>query len=228
MVAQVPIILELKTYFEALNNKDVPHWKNAMETELSSIYKNNTWTIVMLPPGRTPIGCRWVYKIKLNHNGTIQCFKTRLVAKGYHQSYGIDYDETYSPVVKLQSLQVIFVLATQYDLELYQLDVKTAFLNGNLDEELYMQIPQGLTTQRHHVCKLNRSIYGLKQSNCMWYIHIDNYLIKIGFTRSTTGPNIYIYSTNIEFLILAIYVDNTILATNSVQLLHYTKTILNL
>jgi hypothetical protein len=137
-----------------------------METELSSMHKNNTWTIVTLPPGRTPIGYRWIYKIKLNLNGTVQRYKARLVAKDYHQSYGIDYNETYSPVVKLQSLRVIFALAAQYDLELHQLDVKTAFLNGYLDEELYIEIPQGLTAQCHQVCKLNRSIYGLKQSNC--------------------------------------------------------------
>jgi hypothetical protein len=89
-----------------------------METELSSMHKNNTWTIVTLPPGRTPIGYRWIYKIKLNLNGTVQRYKARLVAKDYHQSYGIDYNETYSPVVKLQSLRVIFALAAQYDLEL--------------------------------------------------------------------------------------------------------------
>jgi hypothetical protein len=97
IVAQVPIILESKTYFEALNSKNVLHWKKTMESELSSMYKNNTWTVITLPLGRTSIGCRWIYKIKLNLNGTVQRYKARLVAKGYHQSYGIDYNETYSP-----------------------------------------------------------------------------------------------------------------------------------
>jgi len=112
------------------------------------------------------------------------------VAKGYHQSYGIDYNETYFLVVKLQSPRVLFALATQYDLELHQLDVKMVFLNGYLDEEHNMGITQGLVARPHQVCKLNRSIYSLKQSNCIWYICIDNYLIQIGFIRSIVDPNV--------------------------------------
>ena len=118
-----------------------------------------------MPNGIKPVGCKWVYKRKRGVDGKVETFKARLAAKGYTQKEGIDYDETFSPVAMLKSIRILFSIATHYDYEIWQMDVKTAFLNGNLEEEIYMMQPEGFIAknQEHMVCKLKRSIYGLKQ-----------------------------------------------------------------
>lgn len=173
MMSQVSILTEPTTYKEALSCPDASKWQDAINEELNSLIKNKTWEHVSLPPNRKAIGSRWVFKLETNAKSSINRYKVRLVAKGYTQVEGIDYTETFSPVVKLPSICVILALAALYDLELHQFDVKAAFLDGFLVEEIYMHIPEGIPRPQHlnHniVCKLLKALYGLKQGACMWY-----------------------------------------------------------
>ena len=135
-----------------------------MKSELDSMYSNQVWDLVKAPNGIKPLGCKWVYKRKRGIDGKVETFKARLVAKRYTQKEGIDYEETFSLVAMLKSIRILLSIATHYDYEIWQMDVKIAFLNGNLEEEIYMMQPECFIAknQEHMVCKLKRSIYGLK------------------------------------------------------------------
>lgn len=136
-----------------------------MKKELEALHKNNTWTLVPLPKGKKAIGYRWVYKVKLKSDGSLERCKARLVAKGYNQKHGIDYEEVFSPVIKMSTVRCIISLAASRNWKLHQLDVNNAFLHGELFEEVYMQVPEGVDNPNGYVCKLNKSIYGLKQAS---------------------------------------------------------------
>ncbi|KAM2638476.1 hypothetical protein EV1_022841 [Malus domestica] len=142
-------------------------WQQAMNEEQDSIKKNEVWELVDLPNGRKPIGCKWVLRKKYKSDGTLDKFKARLVAKGYTQKPGIDFVDTYSPVAKFTSIRILMAIVARMDLELHQLDVKTAFLNGDLKEDIYMIQPEGYHVKGHEnkVYKLRKSLYGLKQSS---------------------------------------------------------------
>ncbi|GJZ65357.1 retrovirus-related pol polyprotein from transposon TNT 1-94, partial [Tanacetum coccineum] len=134
---------EPSTLQEALNNPDASFWKEAMQEEIEALHKNKTWELVPLPGGRKPIGNKWVYKIKRNGDDQVERYRARLVVKGYAQKEGIDFNEIFSPVVRITTIRVVLAMCATYDLHLEQLDVKTAFLHGNLDEEIYMLQPEG-------------------------------------------------------------------------------------
>ncbi|KAG2958759.1 hypothetical protein PC119_g26921 [Phytophthora cactorum] len=139
---------------------DAVKWKEACDSELESLHKNDTWDVVPLPKGRNAIGCKWVFRVKENQDGEIERFKARLVAKGFSQKYGIDYNETFVPVAKFTSIRAVLSMAAKYGLKLHQMDVKTAFLNDLLDEDIYMAQPDGYVDEDHsdYVCKLKRSL----------------------------------------------------------------------
>ena len=151
---------------EATSGPDSSNWKRPMNIEMQSLKDNDVWDLVELPPGRKAVGCKWVYMVKIGADGCVERYKARLVAQGFTQKYGFDYDETFCPVVRLESLRVLVALSVQYGLKLHQVDVTTAFLNGNLEEEVYMSQPKGFVKKgkEQYVCKLKKSIYGLKQS----------------------------------------------------------------
>ena len=138
---------------------------------MNSMSQNKVWELVDLPPRRKSIGNKWVFKVKRKVDGQIDKHKARLVAKGFTQQEGVDYEETFSPVVRFASIRILLAIVAHMDLELHQMDVKTAFLNGELDEEIYMDQPKGFQVagQERKVCRLQRSIYGLKQSPRQWY-----------------------------------------------------------
>ena len=146
-------------------------WKAAAEEELKSLEKNNTWDITNLPTGKSIVSCKWLFSVKYHANGSVERYKARLVARGYTQSYGIDYEETFVPVAKLNTIRVLLSLATNCDWLLFQLDVKNVFLNGDLEEEVYMDIPLGLENkvQPSKVRRLRKSLYGLKESPRAWF-----------------------------------------------------------
>ena len=135
-----------KTYSEAMSSRDSNFWKEAINDEMNSILLNQTWVLTDLPPGAKPIGCKWIFKKKLNTNGSIDKFKARLVAKGYKQRHGVDYFDTYAPVARISSIRCLIALASIHKLVIHQMDAKTAFLNEDLEEEIYMEQPEGFKT----------------------------------------------------------------------------------
>ena len=153
-----------KTMKHALSGPKAKEWFEAMKEEMNSMESNRVWDLVDLLPSRKTIGNKWILNIKHKADGTIEKYKAQLVTKGYTQQDGIDHEETFSPVVKFTSIRLILAIMTRMDLELYQMDVKTAFLNGDLDEQIYMDQPLGfeLKGQERKICKIKRSIYGLK------------------------------------------------------------------
>ncbi|RVX11871.1 Retrovirus-related Pol polyprotein from transposon TNT 1-94 [Vitis vinifera] len=159
--------IEPTSYAEAASHS---HWQEAMQSELAALEANHTWSLTSLPPGKKPIGCRWVYKIKRHSDGTIERFKARLVAKGYTQLEGIDYHDTFSPTAKMIIVRCLLALAAAQNWSLHQLDVNNAFLHGDFHEEIYMSPPPGLRRQGENlVCHLHKSLYGLKQASRQWF-----------------------------------------------------------
>lgn len=177
---------EPASYLEAITCSDSNFWIPAIFEEYDSLIQNQTWELCELPPGRQAIKGKWVLKYKPGYKDTPPRFKARFVACGYSQVYGIDYLETYAPVVKYHSLRVILAIAAAKDLNMKQLDIKTAFLNGDLDEEIYMIQPEGFITpgREKEVCHLRKSIYGLKQASRAWSIKFNEFLLFFGLTRS--------------------------------------------
>ena len=167
-----------------------PHWDEAMKVELDAMETNNTWSIVPLPPDKHSIGCKWVYKIKFKSDATVERYKARLVAKGYTQQEGVDFLETFSPVAKLVTVKILLVLDSVNNWHLAQLDVNNAFLNRDLAEKVYMDLPLGYRSKGELsqsgssklVCKLHKSIYGLKQASRPWYSKFSQSLLKYGFS----------------------------------------------
>jgi hypothetical protein len=161
----VKVIQEVKpTCFEqAVGN---PKWNNAMDEEMAALDANATWELVALPKDKKAIGCKWVYKVKHNADGSVNRYKSRLIAKGYAQTYGIDYEETYSSVAKMITIRTIITMATTKGWSLHQMDVKNVFLRGDLQEEMYMEQPPGYVDQTHPnlVCRLKKALYNLKQA----------------------------------------------------------------
>ena len=198
---------EPDTYHEAMASNEATKWKKAMEEEISALDSNQTWTLVELPVGRLSIGCRWVYKIKQNSSGDIERFKARLVAKGFAQTLGVDYEETFAPVVKFDSLRILLSVAASRRYILHQMDVKSAFLHGELDEEVYMKQPEGFQDNTSRVCKLRKALYGLKQASRQWYTRINQFFIQNNSRKLSADHGIF-YNSN---LIVAIYVDDLII-----------------
>uniref|UniRef100_A0A2N9IH71 Integrase catalytic domain-containing protein n=1 Tax=Fagus sylvatica TaxID=28930 RepID=A0A2N9IH71_FAGSY len=186
--------------------------------------------VVDLPEGFKTVGCKWVFKTKRDCNGNIERHKARLVAKGFTQKGGVDYKETFSPVSKKDSLRIIMALVAHFDLELHQMDVKTAFLNGNLDEEVYMDQPEGflIKGKEHMVCKLKKSIYGLKQASRQWYLKFNDTITSFGFKENTVDRCIYLKVNGSKFIFLVLYVDDILLASNDLGLLSETKRFLSM
>ena len=154
-----------------------------MNEEFNSLQKSNTWELVNLPPRRKLVQCKWAYKTKFAANGSPMKYKAILVAKGYSQVHGIDYNETFSLVAKMDSIRLALAIAASRQWEVHHMDVKCAFLNGYLTEEIYMQQPQGFDTNPSLVCNLRKSLYGLKQAPRAWYAKIDSFLLSLNFIR---------------------------------------------
>ena len=184
---------EPKSIREAFEGDYAKEWKAATDSEYKSLIENNTWELTELPVGRKLIGSKWIFRVKYDNDGTVERFKGRLVAKGFTQEYGIDYDETFSPVVRFSSITTLLAYAVEKQMLIHQMDVVTAFPNGKLEEEIYMQQPEGYInpSEEHLVCKPNRSLYGLKQSPRCWNKEFRNYVKKMGFRESGADPCIY-------------------------------------
>ena len=218
-----------ETFSQAISCNESELWYNAMKDELDSMKSNEVWDLVELPKGVQAIGCKWVYKTKRDSLGNIERYKARLVAKGFTQKEGIDYTETFSPVSKKDSLRIILALVAHLDLELQQMDVKTAFLNCDLEEEVYMKQPEGFSSREgeHLVCKLKKSIYGLKQASRQWYYKFHGVITSFGFIENPMDQCIYQKVSGSKTCFLVLYVDDILLATNDKGMMHGVKQFLS-
>jgi len=173
-----------------MRSAQADQWHDTCQYEMDTLAKNGTWTLVDLPAGRKAVKSKWVFKRKTDGR-----YRARLVAKGFTQIQGIDYDETFSPVARFESLRLILALAALEDWEIHQMDIKSAFLNGLLEEEIYMEQPEGFITpgQESKVCLLKKAIYGLKQALCAWNIQFHRVLIELSFMHMYSNARIYVY-----------------------------------
>ena len=205
MVAE---IIEPKNYSDAMKTTEKAHWIEAMKEEMISLEENSTWDLVDLPTGHKIISNRWIYRVKRDANGKINRYKARLVARGFNQREGIDYDETFSPVVRFDTIRVMLSIAANENLELAQFDVKSAFLNGVIKEEIYMHQPEGYEDGSQRVCKLLRSLYGLKQSPRCWNERFKKVMLSFRLQESTADPCLFYRNSEDDKLIVGIYVDD--------------------
>ena len=184
------------------------HWKAAMDDEMQSLNENKTFTVSELPSGKPLVGGRWVYATKAGPGESIR-YKARYVAKGFTQRYGSDYDETFSPTCKISTVRLMMQLAAEYNLVLHQMDVKTAYLNAPIDKEIYMSQPEGYAVENANnqgtlVCRLNKSIYGLKQSGRNWNILLHQFFTTNKMIQSANDPCVYSYCANSELAFILI------------------------
>jgi len=194
-----------------------PQWKMAMDAEHDALLRNKTWRLVPCPKGKNVIDCKWVYKIKRRADGSLDKYKARLVAKGYKQRYGLDYEDTFSPVVKAATIRIILSIAVSRGWSLRQLDVQNAFLHGVLNEEVYMYQPPGYVDPQRpdFVCKLDKAFYGLKQAPRAWYARLCSKLEHLGFVPSKTDTSLFYYSRGGHTLFVLVYVDDIIVVSSS-------------
>ena len=192
-------------------------WIKAMNEELNSIEKNNTWELVELPKNKKAIGVKWVYKVKVNPKGEVVRYKARLVARGFLQRQGIDYEEVFAPVARLETVRVVVAHASLRGWKLHQLDVKSAFLNGDLQEEVYIDQPPGFVVKgsESKVFKLRKALYGLKQAPRAWNMKIDKSLTNLGFVKCRSEHGVYVKSGGEDIMMLCLYVDDLLLTGNN-------------
>ncbi|KAL0400307.1 UNVERIFIED_CONTAM: Retrovirus-related Pol polyprotein from transposon RE1 [Sesamum radiatum] len=230
-MAALSTVYEPNHYLQA---KGELEWENAMNDELAALEKNHTWDIVDLPKGKKvigskwvyksnlprgkkAIGSKWVYKVKLKPDGSIDRYKARLVAKGYNQIEGIDYFDRFSPVAKAVTVRILFAVASNFDWAIHQADINNAFLHGFLEEDIYMMPPDGSSIQPGKVCKLKRSLYGLKQASRQWNQELTSKLLDYGFLQSPHEHCLFIKKSDVGILILLVYVDDVLITGSSGQ-----------
>ena len=215
------------TYSDVLKADDRALWKAAIDREMTSLRENHTWKLVVPPPKTNIVGSKWLFKVKDKPTGE-QVHKARMVAKGYSQVEGVDFDETFSPVIKYQSLRTLMAIANEEDMHVHHMDVTTAFLYGELEEDVYMHQAEGQVKpgEEHLVCKLQKSIYGLKQSPRCWNKKVHACLTANGFTATKSDPALYIKGKGNEKTILGLYVDDIPIASKSLAALESAKLVL--
>jgi len=197
-----------------------PAWVDAMVEEYDSIVRNSAWEIVPRPEGKSLVGLRWIYKVKQATDGSVEKYKARFVARGFSQIEGIDYEETFAPITRYSSIWMILAFLVQMGWHIH-MDVKTAFLNEVIEEEVYIEQPKGfeIFSSDSHVCRLKRALYGLKQAPRAWYTWIDSYFTGLGFSKSEADPNLYKIVMEGKLLIIVLYVDDLILTGDELLIL---------
>ena len=209
---------EPKSLKEALSRPDADKWIAAAADEIEAHLKNKTWELCRLPAGKKAIGSRWVFKIKYNTDGSIERYKGRIVAKGYAQRQGVDYTETFAPTARFAALRSVIALAAIEDLELEAIDISTAFLNGDIDSEVYMEVPEGVQTHHENddhklVVRLLKGLYGIKQGPRIWARKLHSELANLGFERLECDHSVFIYKRDNIRIIIPVHVDDLLLAS---------------
>jgi histone deacetylase 1/2 len=194
----------------------VPHWRTTMEQEFEALLRNNTWHLVPPSCGVNVIDSKWIFKVKRHANGQVERYKARLVAKGFKQRYGLDYEDTFSPVVKPTTIRLLLSLAVSRGWFLRQLDVQNAFLHGVLEEEVFMRQPPGFEDPQrpHHLCRLEKALYGLKQAPRAWHARLGAVLRQHGFVPSTADTSLFICQRPDVTTYLLVYVDDIIVLSS--------------
>lgn len=219
-IAAMKTSMDPTSYEDAMSREDADLWKRAMDKEMLSLTKNQAWMMEQLPKDRSVVSCRWVFKSKLKTDGTIERYKARLVARGFNQTKGVDYFETFSPLVRYESVRTVLAIAAKYDMEMTQFDIKTAFFNGPLEEDIYMEQPEGYQDGTDRVCHLQKGLYGLKQASRNWNTHFKEFMMEHGLIQSDSDPCIFTRDVNTEdCMILCLYVDDGLVACKNKELL---------
>ncbi|CAL5403595.1 unnamed protein product [Camellia sinensis] len=210
-------VTEPAGFEEAKNDQK---WMEAMKEEMRMIEKNHTWELMEKPQNRKIIGVKWVFRTKLNADGSVKKYKARLVVKGYAQIYGVDFSETFAPVARLDTIRLLLAIAAQKDWKIYQLDVKSVFLNGFLQEEIYVEQPEGFVIQGHEdkVYLLKKALYGLKQAPRAWYSRIDSHLLSLGFVKSLSEFTLYVKEAT-DLIVVSVYVDDLLITGSNEDLI---------
>ncbi|KAJ9556835.1 hypothetical protein OSB04_011449 [Centaurea solstitialis] len=213
------------SYGEAVSGNESKQWQEAMKAEMQSMYDNHVWELEDLPQHCKVVEHKWVFKKKTDMDGNVHTYKARLVAKDFTQTHGIDFDETFSPVAMLKSIWILMAISAYFNYEIWQMDVNTAFLNGKLTEDVYMQQPEGFVDPKNpdKVCKLLKSIYGLKQASRSWNLHFDERIKEFGFAKSEFKPCVYTKLSGSTVTFLVLYVDDILLIGNDVPTLQSVK-----
>ena len=207
-----------KSYKDAVTSPQFKEWLEAIRREYACLMKNKTWDVVVKPDGVPVIGCRWVFNIKMNPDGSIKRYKARLVAQGFSQTYGVDYFDTFAPVVSINSVRLLLALATIHDWDTRQLDIETAYLNADVKEDIYMRCIPGYHIPANCVLKLNKSLYGLKQAGKNWHDHVSQFLLDIGMTRSSIDPCLFLFHrSDGKIALLSIYVDDILITGDATE-----------
>ncbi|XP_010412990.1 PREDICTED: uncharacterized protein LOC104699374 [Camelina sativa] len=212
-MAAIATAREPRSYKEAVVDK---RWNQSMTTEIDAQEANKTWSVVDLPPGKRAIGCQWVYKVKHNSDGSVERYKSRLVALGNKQKEGEDYGETFAPVAKMETVRLFLDVAAKRNWEIHQMDVHNAFLHGDLQEEVYMKLPPGFgASHPNKVCRLHKAIYGLKQAPRCWFEKLTTALKSYGFVQSLSDYSLFTLTRGLVHINILIYVDDLIIAGSS-------------
>ena len=228
---QEETVTEPKTYKDAVSSTQAKYWKQAMQAEFESLEDNNTWTLVREPKDRKVLPGKWVYKVKYGADGQIDKYKARYVAKGFAQVEGLDFSDTYAPTCKPETFRILLAIAAQKDLYLGQMDVKSAYLHSTIEEEIYLEQPEGSVKQGENgqkvVCKLNKSIYGLKQAAKNWYEALANLLVSKGYQRSRNDYCLFVRKeTDGTFSYVLVWVDDIIVAGVNDEIIDAIKSML--
>nr|AAD25646.1 putative retroelement pol polyprotein [Arabidopsis thaliana] len=216
-ISKIPIP---QSYHEA---KDSKEWCGAIDQEIGAMERTDTWEITSLPPGKKAVGCKWVFTVKFHADGSLERFKARIVAKGYTQKEGLDYTETFSPVAKMATVKLLLKVSASKKWYLNQLDISNAFLNGDLEETIYMKLPDGYADIKgtslppNVVCRLKKSIYGLKQASRQWFLKFSNSLLALGFEKQHGDHTLFVRCIGSEFIVLLVYVDDIVIASTTEQ-----------
>ena len=209
-IASLDSISLPNTFQEALSH---PGWRSAMIEEMDALNENRIWNLVHLPTGKKAIGCRWVFTVKVNPDGSVARLKARLVAKGYAQTYGLDYSDTFSPVAKMTSVRLFISLAATHNWDLHQLDIKNAFLHGDLQDKVYMEQPPRFVAQGEigKVCRLRKSLYGLKQRPRAWFGKFSQAVEKFGLQKSKSNHSVFYRNSHSGIILLVVYMDDIVI-----------------